>query len=360
MLLALIAIILTLILVVGMHEAGHAFAAKCFNVKIERISIGFGKPLYTWKRKKGVEWVWSKWPLGGYVKLLNSRITPVSIQDHAYCFDKKPIYARIIILISGALANLLIAWIALVLVFMMGYKQVPAIIHNVTPKSIAAKAGLKSGDTIIGLASIDTPTWREVGMELITHFGQSNIPITLKNKTRIIYHTQLNLSDWHYKRQKDALLVSLGITLDMDNIKHKQIAGVGFLKASQLALHKIKYLTGFFLMMLKQLLTGKLPLALLLGPLGLFSAMAGSFIQGLSVFSYFIGTLSLAVAVVNILPIPGLDGGSLMYTLLEKVRGKPLSIAVEVLLHQLAFIAFCVLLAQLIINDLGQFISMFG
>ena len=356
--LALIAIILSLILIVGTHEAGHALAAKCFGVKIERISIGFGKPLYTWTGKNGVEWVWARWPLGGYVKLLSSRITPVPIQEHAICFNKKPIYARIIILLSGALANMITAWMAFVLVFMIGYQQVPATIHQVAPKSIAALAGLKTGDTIVALAEQTTPAWREVGMELITHLGQKDLPMTVKNKAGIKRHTQLDLSHWHYKRQKDALLASLGITLDTNNLKAEQVSGVPFLKAGQLTFDKIKHLVAFFFLMLKQLFTGMLPLGLLLGPLGLFAAMAGSFIQGLSVFAYFIGTLSLAVAVVNLLPIPGLDGGSIAYALLEKVRGKPLSVAFEVLLHQLAFIAFCVLLAQLIINDLERFLGM--
>ncbi|MCH9756937.1 MAG: site-2 protease family protein [Gammaproteobacteria bacterium] len=360
MLFALIAIILSLILVVGTHEAGHAFAAKCFDVKIERISIGFGKPIYTWTKKNGVEWVWARWPLGGYVKLLSSRIAPVPIQEHAFCFDKKSITARIIILISGALANLLSAWIALTMVFMLGYKQAPAIIHDVTTPSIAATAGLKPGDRIIALANINTPAWREVGMELITHLRQAAVPVTLKDKTGIIRHSQLDLSQWHYKRQKDALLASIGITLDTDNIKQEHIAGVSFLKANQLVWYKIKNLSDFFFTMLKQLFMGHLPLALLLGPLGLFTAMAGSFMQGVSVFSYFIATLSLAVAIVNLLPIPGLDGGSIVYALLEKVRGKPLSVAFEVLLHQLAFIAFCVLLAQLLINDLERFLRMLG
>ncbi|MDF1678424.1 MAG: site-2 protease family protein [Legionellaceae bacterium] len=356
--LAIIAIILSLILVVGMHEAGHALVAKYFGVKIERISIGFGKPLYTWTRKNGIEWVWARWPLGGYVKLLSHRIEPVAIQDFPFCFDKKPVYARILILSAGAFANLLVAYCAFTLMFMIGYKEVPAIVHQVTPKSIAATAGLKPGDKVIALANQTTPAWREVGMELLTHLGQAAAPITIANQAGIQRQTTLDLSHWHYKREKDALLKSLGITLDIEKMKEAYVLGVPFLKASTLAYHKIKYLTAFFFMMLKQVFTGQLPLAILLGPLGLFTAMAGSFLQGLSMFAYFIGTLSLAVAIVNLLPVPGLDGGSIAYAIVEKIRGKPLSVAFEVLLHQLAFIAFCVLLAQLIINDLSRFLGL--
>ncbi len=355
--LAFIAIILSLILVVGIHEAGHALSATFFGVKIERISIGFGKPLYTWTRKSGIEWVWAKWPLGGYVTLLNNRIAPVPIQDYSQCFDKKPVMARIIILASGALANLIVAWIALVLMFVLGYTQHPAIVHDVIPKSIAAHAGLTSGDKIIGVANADTPAWREVGMGIIMHLGADSIPLLIQKKSGLLYHTQINLKNWQYAPKEKSLLAGLGITLDRSNIEEEDTAGVSLIKANQLAYYKIKYLITFFLMMIKQLCSGVIPLTLLLGPVGLFKAMADSFLEGVSIFSYFIATLSLAVAVANLLPIPGLDGGSIVYSLLEKIRGKPLSVAFEVLLYQLACIAFCLLLVQLIINDLERFLG---
>ncbi len=84
-----------------------------------------------------------------------------------------------------------------------------------------------------------------------------------------------------------------------------------------------------------------IPFAVLLGPIGLLAASAGSFMQGLAVFLYFIASLSLAVGLVNLFPIPGLDGGSIIYALVEKIRGKPVPIAWELLLHRLAMIIFC-------------------
>ncbi len=352
-LLGLIAIVLSLILIVGSHEAGHALAAKCFGVRIERISIGFGKPLCSWRSKSGIEWIWARWPLGGYVKLLSSRIQPVSAQEHNYCFDKKPIFFRIIILVSGALMNFLAAWLAFMIVFMNGYQEKPAILQQVTPKSMAAKAGLRAGDTILYVADQTTPDLRDVGMGFITHLGKQQVPVHLKTKAGQEKQIMLDLK---IESKKKGLLESMGIIFDTQ-IKSKDIKGTDFLQASQHAFMKIKQLTHFFLVVLKQLLTGQVPLSFLLGPFGLLAAMAGSFMQGLSIFFYFIGTLSLAVGIVNLLPIPGLDGGSILYALIEKVRGKPLSVAFEVLLHQLAFIAFCVFLVQLIINDLGHFMG---
>jgi regulator of sigma E protease len=351
---ALIAIILSLLLIVGVHEAGHALVARLFHVKIKRISIGFGKPLLSWKNKDDIEWVWARWPLGGYVQLLNTRITPVSAQDASYCFDKKPCYVRILILIAGALANIIMAWLALVLVFMMGYKQVAPIIDGISIPSIAATAGLKAGDNIISIAGDTTSDWRDVGMQLIMHLGESSMNMTVERKNGAKRDVQLDLDTWRLKPKQQHLLSSLGIKANPSTPSETYVHGVSFIKASQQACHTITYLTSFFFIMIKQLVTGILPLSFLLGPLGLFTAMAGSFMQGLSVFLYFIASLSLAVAVVNLLPIPGLDGGSILYTILEKIRGKPISVALEILLYRLALIAFYVCLVQLIINDLER------
>lgn len=107
-------------------------------------------------------------------------------------------------------------------------------------------------------------------------------------------------------------------------------------------------------MILKQLLTGVIPFSVLLGPLGIFAASVASFTQGVAVFLFFIATLSFAVAVINLFPIPGLDGGSIVYALIEKVRGKAVSVPMELLLHRLVFIIFCVLLVHLLMNDLQR------
>ncbi len=130
---------------------------------------------------------------------------------------------------------------------------------------------------------------------------------------------------------------------------------LSFFQACQNAFLQIMGLLYFFLVMLKQLFTGHIPFAALLGPLGLFTAMVNSFLQGLAVFLYFIASLSLSVALVNLFPIPGLDGGSIVYALVEKVRGKPASIAMEILLHRLMFIAFSLVLVQLILNDMQRY-----
>ncbi|WP_133126959.1 M50 family metallopeptidase [Legionella nagasakiensis] len=357
MVLSLLAIVLGLLLVVGLHEAGHALAARAYGVKIRRISIGFGRPLLKWQSKKGYEWIWALWPLGGYVQLLNSRIEAVPVQNYPYCFDKKPIWMRVIILLSGGLANLVAAWIALLIFFMIGYQQTAPVIASVSSSSIAAVAGLQAEDRLFSIAGKETPSWQQAGMQFIMNLGKPDVQVVVENSSGIKRLTTLNLNQWQYTHQHNALLTGIGIIPDLSNDHQEQVPGRSFLEASCQSLMQIIQLLVFFLVVLKQLVSGVLPFAVLLGPIGIFTEMVVSFFEGLAVFLYFIATMSLAVGLINLFPIPGLDGGSIVYALVEGVRGRPISIALEVLFHRLAFIIFCVLMVHLVMNDLQRYVQ---
>jgi regulator of sigma E protease len=351
---ALLAITLTLIFVVGIHEAGHALAARFFKVTIQRISIGFGRPLVQWRSSRGCEWVWAMWPLGGYVQLANTRIDK-KISASVY-FDKKPIGQRIIILLAGVTANLLTAWIAYIFVFYLGfYYKIPQI-DTVQENSVASSAGMRTGDRFIAIAGHNTTSWQEVGEELIILWGEKDIKVTMAPPlTQQVKDITLDLSHVRFDNKAKSLLAGLGITAN-NTASREWMQAPTLLVAVDNANHAISHLSYFFIMILKQLISGIIPFSILLGPLGLFSASITSFSQGFVVFLYFIANLSLAVAFINVLPITGLDGGSVVYALIEKIRGTPVSIAMEVLLHRLMIIVAFVLLVHLLMNDLTRFL----
>lgn len=349
-----LAIILTLLLVVGLHEAGHAIAARFFNVKIKRISIGFGKPLIRWQSKSGIEWIWALLPLGGYVQLLNSRIEPVEKKDYIHCFDKQPAYVRIIILLAGVIVNLLTAWIALLLVFSIGVFHYPPQVKSVQAESLAAESGLQKGDRILAIEGQETPSWRQVGMRLMIAMGEKKVAVKVHNEagdTRLLH---FDLSHWFLKPRDNSLFDSLGFQPDV-SVKKRRLAADSFLDAISRATAQMTETLYFFIIMFKLLFTGKIPFTSLLGPIGMFSVSISSFMEGVAVFMSFIATFSLAVALANIFPIPGLDGGSILYTIIEKIRGKPMSVALEILLFRLAMIVFFVILLNLLANDLHRY-----
>lgn len=355
MLTGFLALIITLILVIGLHEAGHALAALAFKVRIQRMAIGFGRPLLTWQGRSGIEWVWALWPLGGYVRLLNSRIQPVKEEERPFCFDQKPIAQRLIILLSGALANLLVAWVALTLMLMMGYKQYAAVITNVTPQSMAATAGFKAGDRLVAIQGRSTRSLQDAAMGLIASLGHAGIAVTVRDSQNQLRDVTLDLSGWRFPAHKGSLFSLLGFTMASPASHPYVVQGIGFFSAASQAMGMIAALLVFFAVMLKQIVTGVIPFTLLLGPVGFFQVSFYSLSQGISVFLYFIASLSLTVGFVNLLPVPGLDGGAIVFALIEKWRGKPISIAMEVLLHQLALILFTLIFIQLLLNDLQRY-----
>lgn len=353
--LSIVAITLTLLLVIGIHEAGHAITAHLFGIKIKQIAIGFGKPLARWHDKAEREWLWGPWPLGGYVHLFNTRIAPVSPEKFPYCFDKKPIWVRTLVLISGVLANIITAWLAFLIIGVLGFKQIPPMIASVRTPSIAARAGIAAGDQIVAVQTQPTPSWQEVGIQFILNLG-GETTMQVKNTRGSLREINLDLTQWPNSKQKKSLLNALGITPDLSTNHQTQVPGLSLHRAAWYGYIQVRHQLYFLLVLLKKLLLLIIPFSLLLGPLGLLALSLDSLSQGFIIFMYFIANLSLAVAVMNILPIPGLDGGALLYTVLEKIRKKPLSIAMEVLLHRLAWIFFILLLVQLFLNDMRHYL----
>jgi regulator of sigma E protease len=226
-------------------------------------------------------------------------------------------------------------------------------VQEVHANSAAAQAGIISGDRFVSIAGKVTPTWSDVGMQLVVLWGKKDIPVTLSRTDGKESTVMLDLSQVHFHGFKASLLGQLGMKPNLSASKGV-LQAPSLWAAMQQSNEAIGTMVYFFLMTLKQLFSGVIPFGILLGPLGIFSVSVASLTQGVVVFMFFIATLSLAVALVNLFPIPGLDGGSIIYAVIEKIRGKPLSVAMEILLHRLIFIIFCMVLAHLLMNDLQR------
>lgn len=351
-LIALLAAIASLLIVIGVHEAAHALVARWFGVTIKRIAIGFGKPILRWSTPAGMEWALGWCPFGGYVELLNSRIHAVTAQDKPHCFDQRSIAVRGCILLAGILANLIFAWLLLTIIFSVGYLQVSPVIAEVRPHSIAAQAHLLAGDQIIRIANQPTPSWQAVGMQWVRALGNNRVSIEVQDDQGHRSIKMLNLHQRTALRSSKNWLSSLGIIPNSSSQYRHSIAGLPLEAAMQQAYQACYEQLSFFAIMLKQLITGVLPLTFLLGPLSFFMLMFQSFLQSVTVFLLLLAYWSLAVALINSCPLPSLDGGSLFYLLLEKIRGRPLAIATEILCYRFAIIAFGLILVQLLANDL--------
>ena len=151
--------ILALTTLVFVHELGHFLAARLFGVQVLRFSVGFGRPIFRYKGKKGTEYVLSLIPLGGYVKMLDEDEAPVAEEQKPYAFNQKAIWARALIVIAGPMFNFLFAIIALCVMLMMGVRTFAPVIGEVQPYSIAQKSGIQPFDKVVKIEQQEVLSW---------------------------------------------------------------------------------------------------------------------------------------------------------------------------------------------------------
>ena len=348
----LLLILLSLQGIIVIHELGHALFAKLFNVRIHSIIIGFGPKLFQSKAQKP-NWIFALFPIGGSVDLLNSRYHGVTKRNEAYSFDKKPVWIRIGILVGGAAANLSFAFLALFIYFIIGHPEHPPVIKKINPSSLAWNAHLRADDKIISFANQPVESWQEVGMNILIHLGQYQVPLLVQHAQgqNQLIHMDLILP----KHQKSAnILSALGVEPNLSKALQEDRAGQNYGSALSAASKQILDLIVNYSLIIKQIVLGHIPLFCLIGPISFFVNFIHSFLMGLAMIFFALAHLSVAMALTNLLPIPSFDGGLILYALLEKIRGKPISIAAELLLHRLVNIGLCVLFAQLLANDLSR------
>jgi regulator of sigma E protease len=450
MLLTLLYFILALLLLVTVHEYGHFQIARWCGVKVLRFSFGFGLVLARWRDKKGTEYVWSLFPLGGYVKMLDESEGKVAEHDRHLAFNNQSIWKRVAIVLAGPLFNFIFAFVALWLVLVIGMWSLAPIIDSVKPNSIAAKAGLMSHEEIIALNHIKINSWRDFQYGLMPLIG-SKKKIELTVKSLLDGHQRdvsLSLADWRLDNKKPDPIKSLGIEpfipsippivgqvvpdspaakaglqvndklLSVDgtifndwlflveyvqarpnqqislqvkrnglvrilNVSVGQVQSKGktegFLgvrsqkvkwpehwlrmererpvNALSTALRQTIELTGMTFTLMGRLVTGKLSLNSISGPVGIAQGAGDSARGGLTAYLFFLALVSISLGALNLLPIPMLDGGHLLYYVLELIRRKPVP---ESLKSAGAYIGLLLLVALMIIaltNDLSRLTS---
>jgi regulator of sigma E protease len=435
-------------LLVIVHEWGHFFVARMCKVKILRFSIGFGKPLFCWRGKKeNTEYVFAPILLGGYVKMLDSRETKVSILERHLAFDHKNTWQRLCIILAGPLANFVLAILAFLLIFSVGFQMPKPIVGKILPNSLASIAGLHPNDEIVKIDSINTKNWQEVIIGMIARIGDSGtLTLQVQRNYPHIHHVDLHvdLVKWQTKalnpsplqefgiipyhpavkavigfvaknspaariglRINDYILVINGekiktwddvneyikfnplqrldlmVSRDHHNLPisvildwkfgpdWKQIGYLGIkscavtwpkekllqqkypiLAAFVPAYNELQKYLNFNVMVLKKIITGKLSLRVLGGPITIFQTTTFAMQQGLIIFIGVLGIISATLGFINLLPIPSLDGGNCVMVLIETLLRKSLSFRVHLLILRLGMIVLFLILMQATYNDL--------
>lgn len=349
--------------IVFIHEFGHYIIAKICGVKIEAFSIGFGKELFGFTDRSGTRWKFSLLPLGGYVKMYGDAseasnadadaIEHMTDEQKKYTFHHKPLYRKAAIVAAGPAFNFLLT-IAILTWFIMsgGLPSVEPVIGGVMPNSPAEKAGLILGDRVVQINDVTIKRFNDIPYTISTNLGK---PVTLK-VLRENTHLTLTLTPL-LAEDEDGL--GNKIKIPRIGIKSKDIKyeDVGLPVAIAEATRRTYLICESTLHVMGQMITGKRNVDELKGPVGIAQLSGQATDKNFHTVLWLIAMLSANLGLVNLLPIPMLDGGHLLFYTAEALRGRPLAERVQRWGFRAGTAMLLMLMVFTLLNDLSKLIS---
>ncbi len=302
------------------HEIGHFLAAKICGVRVLKFSIGFG-PKLIGKRIGETEYLLSAVPLGGYVKMYGEELTDEVINER-YSFKHQPVYKKIFIVFSGPLFNIIGAVFLFWIVFVHGVPVLKPVIGEVMEKSPAYMAGLKKGDKILEIEGQKISNWFDMA-QFIQQNPDKNLNFKIERNGEII---QLQITPQGKKAKnifgENIFVGQIGIKPDEKAVFIKKEDPFNALNKSIQKCYEIVELTYLTIVKIFQRVVSTEVIG---GPILIFQAAGKTAEQGFVSFLSFAAIISINLGVLNLLPIPVLDGGHILFFLIEAIRRKPLS-----------------------------------
>lgn len=341
--------LLVISFLVFFHELGHFLAARYFGVKVYVFSIGFGKALYS-KSWKGTNWQIAIIPLGGYVKMKGQNdADPKLLESGEDSYSSKKPWQRIIILFAGPFANFLLAAIIYFAMAQIGTNTLAPIIGTVQENSVAFKAGLKANDEIVRINQSDIKTWDEIGKTITSTQGALEFYIKRENQllVKIInpsIEDSKNIFNENIKKRM------IGIAPSGKIIKLE----LGFYDSLVYAYEKTLFASTMIFQGVQKLIQGIIPSSEIGGIITIgkviSDASENSFISLLAITAL----ISVNLGVLNLLPIPALDGGHIMFNLYEMILRRKPSEQVFIFLTIMGWFILASLMLLGIYNDINR------
>jgi len=344
--------LLVLSILVFVHELGHFSVAKFFGVRVEVFSIGFGKKLYS-KTINNTVWTLSLIPLGGYVQMKgqdDSDPTKVSYDEDSYNV-KKP-WQKILILLAGPFANFIFAFFLYITIATIGVPKLLPIVGIVSENSPALSIGLKKRDKIVNIDNKAINYWEDIGKAINKSNGDISITIKREDKLLKFIFTPKTIDDSNVFGESIKRKV-IGISPLGDNsIKH-----FGFIDTFIYAFDETQKASVLIFTSLQKLLTGVVGADKVGGVITIVDITAKASSSGLLALLFFTALISVNLGVLNLLPIPALDGGHIMFNIYEIITGR---VASEKAMQYITMFGWLILGALMFLglyNDINRLIG---
>lgn len=348
--------ILLLIFILGIiilvHEFGHFIWAKTFGVHIYEFSIGMGPLLHTHKGKKdGINYNIRAIPIGGFVSMAGEVYDSGEVDENNKKIKKdklmcnKKWWQRLIILVAGVVNNFILAIVILfIYTLIWGGGAITPKVLNVVEDKPAAVAGLKSGDVITNINGYNVSSWDKA--QIILYYKNTNEYYTFEVKHTDGTKEEIKIKPEIIKDEETGAESKLfGIQIDAEDTSN-------VFKSFVYSIRKFNSIISSMVYTIWGLISGKIGLSALSGPVGIYEVVGETINYGINYFLYILAFLSINVGFINILPFPAFDGGHVLFLIIEKIKGSPVNAKIENTCHLIGFILVFLLMIIVTISDI--------